>query len=483
MKAIGPTKSIANPVLIGCVILVLVLYYLIDTITVGMTSQEKTVQKQLKQYYHLAECQALMNHDRGHWEHEHSNELLNDTSSFMNKTYLPIEVEWMRGKEYPISPTWGCQGEIGLMYVSQIGHQCGYQMQSFHTSLSKWVSTGNNTSSKSAHRGPNENITSPSLQLILQLAETNSSLCFAGDSIDLQFYEALRNNLQRQKQLQYKVNISLVATSIPANYTNATGVPMYTGWMTMSYIQQTTVSITYYSLDDGQERHSTTNFRYFQMYGWSPWVTPFMEDCDIAIFNIGLHYGAHDDMRSTHYGGNRFSDDMNAVITHMTDFASSGDHRIAVWRSVLPQHFNTVDGHWTTEGTNCSLKTWKGDEEQEIQLYNTAAKYVFSTNCVTMDRDPPYCSHRHEYNCTVDRTSLEYRTVYKYFLDNNFTEHLERFKQPSTITGRVLQWNIADLFDVPHWHASDGDCSHFCYVVPLYEAAFERLGLLLPMSS
>ena len=30
--------------------------------------------------------------------YKHSNELLNDTSSFMNKTYLPIEVEWMRGK-------------------------------------------------------------------------------------------------------------------------------------------------------------------------------------------------------------------------------------------------------------------------------------------------------------------------------------------------------------------------------------------------
>ena len=37
-------------------------------------------------------------HDRGHWEHKHANELLlllSDTSSFMNKTYLPIEVEWM----------------------------------------------------------------------------------------------------------------------------------------------------------------------------------------------------------------------------------------------------------------------------------------------------------------------------------------------------------------------------------------------------
>ena len=285
MKSIGPTKSIANPVLSGCVLFVLFVYYLIDNITVG-TLKEKTMQKQVKQYYHLAECQALVNHDRGHWEHKHTNELLNNNNdtSFMNRTYFPIEVEWMSGNEYP--PTWGCQGEIGLMYVSQLGHQCGCQMQSFHTSLTNWVPAGNITSSKSASdRAPNnENITSPSLQLIWQLAETNSSLCFAGDSIDLQFYEALRNNLQRQKQLQYKMNISIVTASIPANYTNATGVPMYTDWMTMSHIQQTTVSITY-SLDNGQERHISTNFRYFQMYGWSPWVTPFMEDCDIAIFN------------------------------------------------------------------------------------------------------------------------------------------------------------------------------------------------------
>ena len=42
--------------------------------------------------------EAIRMHDRGHWEHKHANELLlllRDASSFMNKTYLPIEVEWM----------------------------------------------------------------------------------------------------------------------------------------------------------------------------------------------------------------------------------------------------------------------------------------------------------------------------------------------------------------------------------------------------
>ena len=89
MKSIGPTKSIANPVLSGCVLFVLFVYYLIDNITVG-TLKEKTMQKQVKQYYHLAECQALVNHDRGHWEHKHTNELLNNNNdtSFMNRTYL-----------------------------------------------------------------------------------------------------------------------------------------------------------------------------------------------------------------------------------------------------------------------------------------------------------------------------------------------------------------------------------------------------------
>ena len=46
------------------------------------------------------------------------------------------------------------------------------------------------------------------------------------------------------------------------------------------------------------------------------------------------------------------------------------------------------------------------------------------------------------------------------------------------MTGKILQWNIADLFDVQQWHFDNNDCSHFCYLLPLYESAFERLGLL-----
>jgi len=90
--------------------------------------------------------------------------------------------------------------------------------------------------------------------------------------------------------------------------------------------------------------------------------------------------------------------------------------------------------------------------------------------------------HHREYDCTVNRTSEEYLTVYKYYIENDITARLRRFQESedNIITGRILHWSIADIFDVPEWHVKHDDCSHFCYVPPLYEAAFERLLLLLP---
>ena len=73
-------------------------------------------------------------------------------------------------------------------------------------------------------------------------------------------------------------------------------------------------------------------------------------------------------------------------------------------------------------------------------------------------------------SCTVNQTSTDYRTVYKMLIDNNYTEEsaiMKRFNTEKPIkTGRILQWNIADIFDVPQWHASNDDCSHFCFVLP-----------------
>ena len=159
----------------------------------------------------------------------------------------------------------------------------------------------------------------------------------------------------------------------------------------------------------------------------------------------------------------------------------------------MPQHFNTYglgldDGHYT-EGNNHSdcnqTKKWKIPGQLSIQNYNNAtdrafAKYCNSTN--HLKEQQSYYASRYEHECTVNQTSLEYpRTVYNYLKENNCTKRLERFTKEggsSLTTGTILRWNIADLFDVPQWH--HGDCSHFCYVMPVYEAAFERLLYLLP---
>ena len=209
----------------------------------------------------------------------------------------------------------------------------------FKPSIYNWVS--NSTKKK------NDDILSPSLRLILRLAQTNQTLCLVGDSIDYQIYDALIHNIQRQRILQSMINISMNDERyvVPINYTNETGFPEYTGWMTMSEIKERSVSLSY--MNDNTKQTYSTTIRYFQMYGWSPWVAPFMEDCNILSLNLGLHYNARSkDMEATHYHASqtdsgprpKLLDDFKAGITHLVDFISSKKNRVAVWRSTLPQH-------------------------------------------------------------------------------------------------------------------------------------------------
>lgn len=167
----------------------------------------------------------------------------------------------------------------------------------------------------------------------------------------------------------------------------------------------------------------------------------------------------------------------------MVDFISSKKNRVAVWRSTLPQHFDTVDGHHEKDNYNCSLKHLKirPGSGSNMQNYNNATNNAFSTFCNRTQSKQPY-AEMYEHECTVNVTSSKHRTVYNFLLKNNVTKLLERYKtkRSELIKGTILRWNIADLFDVPQWHHGGGDCSHFCYVMPLYEAAFERLEMLLP---
>ena len=442
-------------------------------------------------------------HEEGHWEHQYSQSLHLSADATINKTYFPTEIEWMlQGTK---NSTWfECRAnDDGLIFVSRLGQQCGCGLPDFQPSRSRWISAGgtstNTNGTTTTPYADEQIIDSPTLRLVLRLAKANMSLCFSGDSIDFQFYDALRNNINRQRRLlRNQINISISERySIPVNYTNETGFPPKTGWMVMEKIEEMVVSIksqrTHDDDDDDGETY-TTRVRYFKMYGWSPWVTSFMDDCNVVVMNLGLHYRAHGEMIGFRFGGPKYTDDVMAAMTYMADFASAttsaGRDRIMVWRSVLPQHFNSTDGTYE-EGLGCSLKPLRPSGmfgQQEIQNYNNVTDSIFLENChltTQEERTPPSCvKQHHEYDCTVNRTSMEYRTIYKFLLEQNCTARLARFQadhnEGSIVTGRILRWNIADLFDVPEWHSGKGDCSHFCYVPPLYEAAFERLDLLLP---
>ena len=183
--------------------------------------------------------------------------------------------------------------------------------------------------------------------------------------------------------------------------------------------------------------------------------------------------------------GSTLETDFRAAITFLADFASSNNAgRIAIWRSALPQHFSSSDGHYyhgrqsMTRGCLIQPRKPNVTASATIQHYNKLYNEQFAEFC---NANSNQSNNAYEVECTVNRQSLEYPTVYKFYTTEKCCDNrLERLKSGNgNVTGTIMRWEIADLFDVPQWHVDDMDCSHFCYVPSLYESAFERLILLL----
>ena len=148
---------------------------------------------------------------------------------------------------------------------------------------------------------------------------------------------------------------------------------------------------------------------------------------------------------------------------------------------MLPQHFNNSNGHWFDDRSipsTCLAAPLEASGEGPLQNYNRRTEAVLDEFCGP--RGQGGSCEDFTRTCEVNRTSVAYRTVYRHLRQHHCTARLVRYRGADNVTGTILHWDVADLFNVPMWHTSNGDCSHFCYVPPLYEAAFERLELMLP---
>ncbi|KAL9186030.1 hypothetical protein ACHAXT_005268 [Thalassiosira profunda] len=414
---------------------------------------------------------------------------MGDVGAEARDMYTPLERDWLSGKNqsfrpYVVSGSPACKlhEDAPLMYTTRLGHQCGCGVRGFRPSHSVWTH-GNRNSTTNSPAG-NHAFDSPSLRLVDKLARANQTLCFFGDSIDLQIYDALRHNIERIVMLQHNVRdispnpvkISIFSTEIPVEYTDETGPSWYgkNGFRYLNDISETTIS-----LERDGERISSS-FNWIKSYGWAPGHTSFTDHCSIIVANLGLHYSVRSGELTQSFTNATLGADLHAAITFLADFASSGGDKIAIWRSALPQHFQTDDGHHE-EGKECSLVPRKPADGGVIQKYNAIYEETFARIC---NAQLSSGCNAYEHSCSVNVKSVEHPTLYRYYKENTCCrEHLERLeKGDASVTGTILRWQIADLFDVPQWHVASNDCSHFCFVPALYEAAFERLELLLPSS-
>jgi len=450
--------------------------------------------------------------------------------------YLPQELMWLKGQNLPRDFETCTRNNNYLLYNSVLGHQCGCGVRGFAPAHSVWVynTTGQHSPAvvekqKQLSTNP-ENYyfdQSPTLRLAKQLAYANATICFSGDSIDYQIYKAFHNNLRRIEQIYQRVFpgrdkiVSVVTREIRVHHATKPGNvsdwflhgrrppdgdnsfltairPPPGGYGSIYSILETKAHFRDQNSNGTLRR---ARIRYYMSYGWSPWNVDFMEDCNVNIMNLGLHYKPYGD----HMGKetrNPLMEDMFAAITYLSNFTSSQKRRIAVWRSALPQHFDTHDGHFHGWGNlakdhTCSDIDKKGTNTTR-QIYNQVYDEAFSKLCPSSDQkvkdeitQQQACSSSMHVCSVKPAGEVDYQTIHKFWRDNNCTEHIERERlrlinlgsekeqKNVVVKGTIMRWNVFDIFDVRLWHTRNKDCSHYCYIAPLFETAFERLEILI----
>ena len=82
-------------------------------------------------------------------------------------------------------------------------------------------------------------------------------------------------------------------------------------------------------------------------------------------------------------------------------------------------------------------------------------------------------------------------SLLQWWRTNKYTAQLEHYavtkkkkkKKENELVGEVWEWPVFELFDEAYeFHSSLGDCTHYCFVPELFNAAYETLRRVLDLT-
>ena len=432
---------------------------------------------------------ALQNFEAGHWVAQTcARSLLIEEQARMNRsaTLGPINFS---------HPT------IGPLYaralVSTLGNQRGCHSGA-PTKLREWRPRTHRSLSRVCARASEASNAYSSIALMRSRALYERTTCFVGDSVMKQLYGGLMHNLERLAMLRPQLGVAVRKLSAPdLPYVNATDCcgRKRSGWTGLNIVEGFAVHIAKeekrVAAAEEQLRmvptiRKRTEVHYYKHYVWSPWDAELIaSNCDVVIFNIGLHYDAHSkEHRGMRMNNHPYAEDERGAMAWLANFSATAG-KLALWRETLPQHFNTSDGLWSRRpAPGCVPRA--GERASERQQYNNITGHAWNSLCVD---DVDGMSHRCDLQniSALDEMGALGESLLGWWRANNYTAQLaaENSRQNTIARGAlgvVWKWPLFHLFDGAWEYHLTNDCTHFCYVPELFNAAFETLRLVLQLA-
>eukprot|EP01062_Namystynia_karyoxenos_P063539 TRINITY_DN56347_c0_g1_i1.p1 TRINITY_DN56347_c0_g1~~TRINITY_DN56347_c0_g1_i1.p1 ORF type:complete len:547 (+),score=116.41 TRINITY_DN56347_c0_g1_i1:160-1641(+) len=328
----------------------------------------------------------------------------------------------------------------------------------------------------------------PGLLRLLKAAR-GRRVCIVGDSVDAQFWTAVKQLAWRSgrdgaggPRLRYYTSSTALRPAIDyrrgseqeAEYKRK-GIRRWWGGL---------FNLMHLDVVDPSRRLRPTRFSYGKLYINQPFDMEFYEQhCDIISLALGMHYN-HDTFRGRGGQHDNYTDAIKELTEWAVNFSAARPRtRIAIIREVSPKHLQSP-GH----RDNLFLPTERSAEKlavqpiprwQRRQRYNAATDAVFAAMAATCPQ-PSESAARWLHVDPLRSAVYKFWTTYGW-ADRTAAErrrHAER--GGALVVGLVWRWRVWDLFvDHTEWHYNQWDSAHFCYIPTLWDAVFERLGLIV----